>query len=484
MGEVWAATDLVTGRAVALKRLLRPIDPESGGLARARFAREAQLACAVEHPNVVEVLDFVESAGEPPVIVMELLEGRTLAARLESDHALSLEETARVLVPVVSAVGTAHARGIIHRDLKPANIFLTAGAGPDPMVKVLDFGIAKWLGPLRSDASLRTQTGSAVGTPNYMAPEQAIGQRQIDHRVDIWSLGIILYEMLAGIRPIEGENAAHMMMRLLSTGIIPVEQLVPTLPADVARLIGKMLSRDPDQRPGDLREVKAVLEPLGPTIAPAFGPPAVDLLSPQPRASDRSNPDLASSRPASSDSRLGGSSTGSGPQPAGLPLRDGGGGRPIRWGRAGAAAVFGGVAVAVASVWLVVPGRTDPTAVGSGAVHGSATPRVPSIASSPSFSEERVAGRVASAEAPPAPVAAGAAVPPVEATPARSATSRSPAAPAHPADSSRAQRSSTARPAAPTASAAPLPNRGLPSGAPCERSRECASGLCVALACE
>src|SRR5215472_13672102 len=159
MGEVWAAIDIHTGQAVALKRLLHTReDAERDGLARARFLREARMACAVEHPNVVEVFEFLQPPGETPILVMELLEGRTLAARLVDEHALSLEEAANLLVPVVSAVGTAHARGIVHRDLKPANIFLAAGREPKPVVKVLDFGIGKWLSPGSSDGSLRTQT--------------------------------------------------------------------------------------------------------------------------------------------------------------------------------------------------------------------------------------------------------------------------------------------------------------------------------------
>jgi eukaryotic-like serine/threonine-protein kinase len=280
MGEVWEATHIITRRPVALKRLLHTLNSHPDGLARARFVLEAQTACAVEHPNVVEILDFMEGGTEPPVIVMELLHGETLAARLSREHALPLDETARVLLPVVSAVGTAHCRGIIHRDLKPANVFLSRKGGSEPVVKVLDFGIAKWVVLDAGESALRTQTGSTLGTPCYMAPEQAIGDRMVDHRVDIWSLGVIFYECLSGARPVEGENAAHMVMRLLSTGIIPIEQLVPTLPRNLAELIGRMLSREPAQRPEDLREVCAALAPLGRVSVPPFAEPRVQSLSP------------------------------------------------------------------------------------------------------------------------------------------------------------------------------------------------------------
>jgi serine/threonine protein kinase len=271
MGEVWSATHGVTGRRVALKRLVVPHD-DAEGRAHARFVLEAQAACAVDHPNVVEILEFLEQADGAPVIVMELLRGETLASRLTRGPVLSIEETARVALPVVSAVGTAHARGIIHRDLKPANIFLTQLAEGE-LVKVLDFGIAKWLGQRPGGYALRTDTGSTLGTPCYMAPEQAMGDRTIDHRADIWSLGVILYECLSGVRPVEGENAAQVVMRLLSTGIIPVERLVPAVTGDLAQLIGRMLSREPAQRPDDLREVLSVLSSRTSLWVPTFGEP-------------------------------------------------------------------------------------------------------------------------------------------------------------------------------------------------------------------
>lgn len=285
MGQVWSAVHVVTGRRVAIKRLLLAGDDNEEDYgqseARARFILEAQAACAVEHPNVVEILDFVEPGDEPPLLVMELLQGETLAAKLDRERTLSLDETVNVLLPVVSAVGTAHSRGIIHRDLKPANIFLQQRSGQDRVVKVLDFGIAKWVAERPEGAGLRTQTGSTLGTPCYMSPEQAIGERLINHTADIWSLGIIFYECLAGARPVEGENAAQLVARLLSTGIMPIERVVPTLPRDVAQLIGQMLSRDATRRPTDLRPVFDVLRAHSTRSAPAFSEPslAVDTTS-------------------------------------------------------------------------------------------------------------------------------------------------------------------------------------------------------------
>jgi serine/threonine-protein kinase len=166
MGEVWAARHVLTGKAVAVKLLIYAAHERGFREARARFALEARSACAVDHPNVVEIFDFVESDEPAPFIVMELLQGETLAARLARGPIESVREACRLLLPVVSAVGTAHERGIVHRDLKPSNIFLGArpGEADRAKVKVLDFGIAKWFAG--DEPGLRTRTGSTLGTPS------------------------------------------------------------------------------------------------------------------------------------------------------------------------------------------------------------------------------------------------------------------------------------------------------------------------------
>src|SRR5688572_27447613 len=195
MGSVWAATHTVTRRRYALK-FLKTIAGHRDDL-RKRFWREASLASRVKHPNVVGVHDLFQTEESILVMVMDLLEGQTLGARLREVRQLSLSEAASYLVPAISAVGAAHALGIVHRDLKPENIFLAGCAGA-PAVKVLDFGIAKLTQTGESAASGVTATGSLLGTPCYMSPEQAFGERDVDHRADIWSFGVILYEALAG----------------------------------------------------------------------------------------------------------------------------------------------------------------------------------------------------------------------------------------------------------------------------------------------
>ena len=262
MGEVWAATHVVTGRAVAVKRLVPALgsgtDADEAS-SRARFIREARAACAVDHPNVVDVLDFVDEPGEPPLLVMELLQGESLEQHLRRQGSLSVPETSKLLMPVALAIGAAHAQGIIHRDLKPANIFLSQRKDAELTIKVLDFGIAKLLSANGARSATATAPGHLLGTPCYMAPEQATGDPNVDQRVDIWSLGVILYECLSGARPIDGENLAQVFARLLQGNITPLEHLVPGLAPELVGLIGRMLAREAKQRPADVAEVSEVL---------------------------------------------------------------------------------------------------------------------------------------------------------------------------------------------------------------------------------
>ncbi len=272
MGDVWSAIHVVTRRQVALKFLRGQLAgrPEM----RQRLLREARAATAVEHPNVVEVLDVFELEDGLPVMVMALLEGETLTALLARSAPLPLDAALEVLLPVVSAVGTAHARGVVHRDLKPENVFL-ARDGARTVVKVLDFGIAKLMSEDgSSEGATLTGAGATLGTPCYMAPEQGFGEHEIDHRADIWSLGAMFYESLTGGRPVEGDSLGQVLKRFLVQGITPIEALAPDLPSDVSRLVMRMLSRERETRPEDLREVIEVLRRHTRVVVPSFGAPA------------------------------------------------------------------------------------------------------------------------------------------------------------------------------------------------------------------
>lgn len=269
MAEVWAGTHVITRRRVALKFLL---DNNKPSVAR-RFVREARAMTSFEHPNVVKVYDVQMLDGGVPFMVMELLEGETLQRYLRRKERLSLEETASLLVPVVSAVASAHAAGVVHRDLKPANLFLErVGAGMRP--RVLDFGIAKMVGAdVDEEAMALTNTGEMLGTPHYMAPEQVFGERDIDFRVDIWALGIILYQCLAGDRPFTGDNPGQIIKAILSGKFIALSQRVDGVPADIDQLIDRMLQVDRTRRLDNLHEVAAVLGRYTTVTAPTFGPP-------------------------------------------------------------------------------------------------------------------------------------------------------------------------------------------------------------------
>jgi serine/threonine protein kinase len=272
MGVVWAAEDIATHKHIALK-FMKDVagDPD----ARRRFLREGRAASAVRHPNVVSILDVLEPESEPPAIVMELLEGETLRDLLERERRIALTALVNILVPVISAVGTAHALGVVHRDLKPENIFLARGPTGERVVKVLDFGIAK-LTALDGEAARSSgiTTTAVLGTPAYMAPEQVFGEKDVDHLADIWALGILLYQCLSGVLPTQGENVGQVLKHVLAKPFEPLEQLVPDLPPDISRLVARMLARERAERPADLREVLEILQKLAPGEWQGFGPPA------------------------------------------------------------------------------------------------------------------------------------------------------------------------------------------------------------------
>src|SRR5512145_1989722 len=188
MGTVWRALHLELGTPVAVK-LIAP-DAADSKISLTRFKREAQSAASLRGTNVVQILDYGVDAGDP-FIVMELLEGESLAARLSHRAPLPARETSQILGQVGKALARAHALQIVHRDLKPDNVFLVRD-GEDEITKVLDFGIAKTLSSsMNLEASIQTKSGAILGTPHYMSPEQASGKAVVDHRADIWALGVI-----------------------------------------------------------------------------------------------------------------------------------------------------------------------------------------------------------------------------------------------------------------------------------------------------
>lgn len=237
MGFVWEATDTSTGKPVALK-ILKSAKEED----RRRFLREMRAAAAIHHPNVIEVREFVELPDGGLVIVMEMLEGETLGAVIARETKISLEKLAGVLLPVLSALEAAHALGIVHRDLKPDNIFLCA---EDSMpaekagVKVLDFGVVKLTA--EDGAAARTMaltgTGALVGTPFYMSPEQVFAEEDLDARADVWSLGIVIYESLTGIKPTQADTMGRVLKKIMAADFEKITAHCTDLPEDVATLV-------------------------------------------------------------------------------------------------------------------------------------------------------------------------------------------------------------------------------------------------------
>lgn len=272
MAIVWAATHLETGKAVALKHLR--IEATGDADTRKRFLREARVTAAINHPNIIRIHHVVETPNQLPALIFDLLDGESLSARLARSKRLSVGDTASILLPVVSAVGAAHAIGIIHRDLKPDNIFLARKESGGVEIKVLDFGIAKLTGQADvSASSVITGSWALLGTPHYMSPEQIVGDKPVDHRSDIWALGAILYECLAGMRPAEGATPGKIFEAILLKGIRPLREASPGIPRDIADLVGRMLAREPEQRPWDLHDAARVLGRHTPVKAPEFGMP-------------------------------------------------------------------------------------------------------------------------------------------------------------------------------------------------------------------
>jgi len=248
MGAVWAAEHLrLPGKHVAVKVLL---DAAAGGEEMLqRFRREAEIASRLGHPNIVEVLDFNTLPTGQPYIVLEYLQGETLAARLASGR-LQLDEALAITRQIGSALQAAHRAGVVHRDLKPDNVFLCAPEEDMPTrVKVLDFGISK----IRGSQSLRTQDAILMGTPQYMSPEQATGKNTaVDARTDVFALGAIVYEMLGGQPAFAGGSLAEVVYRVVHGQPTALRDLAPALPENVLDAVDRALQKDPDVRPQDI----------------------------------------------------------------------------------------------------------------------------------------------------------------------------------------------------------------------------------------
>jgi eukaryotic-like serine/threonine-protein kinase len=264
-GAVWAAKNELIDRDVALK-IMKP-EVSEDDIALQRFFNEAKASGRVRSPCIVEILDLGQAEDGSPFLVFELLHGEGLDTHLQRKGMVEPEACLEIFAGVARALHLAHTQGIIHRDLKPANIFIHSSASGERVAKILDFGISKVFDTGHNFTL--TRTGTVVGSPAYMSPEQAAGREDIDGRADVWSLGVVLYEALTGTLPHEAPNYNALMVRILTQDADPIMTRRTSLPANLCAIVDGCLRRERDQRTGSaeilatqmdaaLREIRAV----------------------------------------------------------------------------------------------------------------------------------------------------------------------------------------------------------------------------------
>jgi serine/threonine-protein kinase len=288
MGAVYLAEHPGIGRRVAVKVLHKQFSGDEQLLGR--LLNEARAANAIRHPNIIEILDSGMREDGTPYLVMELLEGESLGQRIRRAGALTIGEAVAFALQTASALGAAHKKGIVHRDLKPDNLFVVGVVGDESgritgdaateRIKVLDFGIAKLQMPQPGD-SVKTRTGTLMGTPIYMSPEQCRGTKTVDHRSDVYSLGVIFYEMLAGQPPFVSEGFGELVNMHLNVPPPSVRAARPEVNEQIDAIVLKMLAKNPEDRYPDMAALTGALRL-------AAGPPF---------SVHRSSPDLSHTPP-------------------------------------------------------------------------------------------------------------------------------------------------------------------------------------------
>jgi len=275
MGIVVAATHAQLEERVAIKLLL----PEALENAEtvARFQREARAAVRIKSEHVARVIDVgnvdytashmqtelgVPLAPGAPFMVMEYLEGQDLSGVLRATGPLSVTDAVAYLAQAIEAIAEAHSLGIIHRDLKPSNLFLTHRPDGTPMIKVLDFGISKAAGPNMTDGGMTT-TSAVLGSPMYMAPEQMIASREVDGRTDVWSLGVVLYQLLTGRGPFNGTTMTELCARILQEPHAPIRASRPDVPFELETAVARCLEKDRVRRFASVADLAEAIAPFG-----------------------------------------------------------------------------------------------------------------------------------------------------------------------------------------------------------------------------
>jgi serine/threonine protein kinase len=256
MATVFRATHKLLGRQVAIKALLPELAEHPEAIQR--FFKEGQAVNRINHPAIVEITDFVSDDKHPPYIVMEMLEGESLAHHIHVNAPIPPEEAIKLILPVCSALQAMHDIGIVHRDLKPDNVLLVRAEDGSFAPKLIDFGIAKFMAS--AEAFMKTRTGQLIGTPEYMAPELIRGEN-IDLRIDIYAMGIMLYEMLTGKPPFQGSLNNLFLRHLNETPTPPSERLVDVdLPPALDEAVMRCLEKDPADRIQSMSQLREILE--------------------------------------------------------------------------------------------------------------------------------------------------------------------------------------------------------------------------------
>jgi serine/threonine-protein kinase len=363
MGTVFLAEHERISRRAAIKVLAAELAHNPDILRR--FFNEARATSLMQHPGIVEVLDCgVHEPTGRPYIVMEYLEGETLAARLARMGRMGWERACERGREIAEALRIAHQHGIVHRDLKPENVFLVAGGEPGAReaIKVLDFGVAKLLHEAQSVSS--THPGKLLGTPEYMAPEQCGGPGEVDERTDIYALGCLLYELLCGEPPFTARTLGELVVAHLSRVAPAASSRAPFVPAPLDRLIGRMLSKRPADRPRDMGQVAQALAAILEGTFARAEPPATTIARDAPSSTTVAGAGDATPSPS--------------PREAG---RGSGTGEPDRHRRVWLAVAGVGVAVIAATAIAVV--RAPAAAVATLPAPPPPSPRAPSPPSSP-----------------------------------------------------------------------------------------------------
>ena len=252
-------------------RRIACFDTWRGERGKSRFFTEARATSLIRHPNIVEIFDCDIDASGRAYIIMELLEGETLAALLERQGHLAgdLGSVMEIGIQTTAALAAAHEKGIVHRDLKPENIVLTAARDGNLQIKLVDFGIAKLLGDAGGVGLKQTRTGSVMGTPLYMAPEQARGAGNVDARSDIYSFGCIVFAMLTGGPPFMREGFGDLIVAHVTEPAPDLEGRVPGLPPGLAALVNACLAKDPADRPQDMHVIEHALREIARAVSAA-----------------------------------------------------------------------------------------------------------------------------------------------------------------------------------------------------------------------